>query len=66
MMNYIMKDQFGEETLPTQLNNIAHVDNIVDLDVKKGYNGYWEDYLSKDSDIETVTSLKNELVQSKF
>ena len=58
MMNYIMKDQFGEETLPTQLNNIAHVDTIVDLDVKKGYNGYWEDYLSENADLDNVTSLK--------
>ena len=58
MMNFIHKDQYGDDTLPTSINNVAHVDSISSLSVAGGYNGYFEGYLPDGADENTVSSLR--------
>ena len=58
MMNYVYEDQYGDDTLPTTLNNVAHVDSIETLSVAKGYNGYFEEYLPENADEDIVTALR--------
>jgi hypothetical protein len=48
----------GDWLDPNTLSSMGHVDCIVELDQEPGYNTYWEDYLSDDSDVVTTMDMQ--------